>query len=164
MELSNLAKVQVGSASLIVPCMLTILFYVQLTLGPYKIPWQMWRARPRQQMPIQWCCQMWSVSASDIEFKIDQASPARTICFKYLGWNIQPKGINYQELSWPSMRRRSCSGKPPNWKWEWTLAVSPRSLLHKVFPPQTPHARASSHSTKKIVHQLERTQTGIPVE
>ena len=29
----------------------------------------------RQQIPIQ-CCQMWIISASDVEFKIDQQAPA----------------------------------------------------------------------------------------
>ena len=59
----------------------------------------MWRARPanRYQFSVAKCE---VISASDVEFKIDQQVLPRTNCFKYLGvWNIQQRELIIK-LSW----------------------------------------------------------------
>ena len=106
----------------------------------------MWRARPRQQIPIQ-CCQMWSNQRIWCRIQNWPASPASNQLFSSTSVSKYPaKGINYR-FPEPSMRRRSCSGKPPNWngneRWRF-LPVRMQPPLQSFHPPQTRSKHASS--------------------
>ena len=76
--------------------MLTILLYSQLILGPYKISLGKCEEHARANRYQFSVAKCEVISASDVEFKIDQQALPRTNCFKYLGVEISSKGINYQ--------------------------------------------------------------------
>lgn len=104
------------------------------------------------------------ISSSDIEFTIDSQPLPRTNCFKYLGVEISQTGIDYK-----SFVKRRCEDaiSAANRLIGMGLNIggfSPAacSILYKVFiRPKIEASMCILPPLKKIVNQLERTQTGI---
>ena len=163
-ELSNLAKVQVGSA--LINCTMYADDIALFATDPGALQDLLGKCEEharanRYQFSVAKCE---VISASDVEFKIDQQALPRTNCFKYLGVEISSKGINYQAFL---NRRCEDAAVAANRLIGMGMNVggfSPYacSLLYKVFiRPKLEASTCILPPLKKIVHQLERTQTGI---
>lgn len=104
------------------------------------------------------------ISSSDLAFTIDRQPLPRTNCFKYLGVEISQNGINYQ-----SFVKRRCEDAISSANRLIGMGMnvggfSPAacSILYKVFiRPKIEASMCILPPLKKILNQLERTQTGI---
>ena len=104
------------------------------------------------------------ISSADLAFTIDSQPMPRTNCFKYLGVEITQKGIDYQ-----SFVNRRCQDAISSANRLIGMGMnvggfSPAacSILYKVFiRPKIEASMCILPPLKKILNQLERTQTGI---
>lgn len=163
-KLSNHAKVQVGDA--LINCTMYADDIALFATDPaslqslIKICEDHARAN-RYQFSVAKCEVL---SSSDLEFTIDSQHLPRTNCFKYLGVEISKEGINYQ-----SFVKRRCEDAISSANRLIGMGMnvggfSPAacSILYKVFiRPKIEASMCILPPLKKIVNQLERTQTGI---
>ena len=163
-ELSNHAKVQVGEA--LINCTMYADDIALFATDPaslqtlLKICEDHARAN-RYQFSVSKCE---VISSSDLTFTIDSQPLPRTNRFKYLGVEISQKGIDYQSFV---KRRCDDATSAANRLIGMGMNVggfSPAacSILYKVFiRPKIEASMCILPPLKKIINQLERTQTGI---
>ena len=163
-ELSNHAKVQVGDA--LINCTMYADDIALFATDPDSLHTLLKKCEDharanRYQFSVAKCE---VISSSDREYTIDNQQLPRSNCFKYLGVEITQTGIDYQ-----SFVKRRCDDaiSAANRLIGMGMNVggfSPAacSTLYKVFiHPKIESSMCILPPLKKIINQLERTQTGI---
>ena len=163
-ELSNLHKVQVGSA--LINCTMYADDIALFSTDPSNLQTLLKKCEEharanRYQFSVAKCE---VISASDLEFSIDEQPLPRTNCFKYLGVEISRNGINYQAFV-----KRRCEDAITDANRLIGMGMnvggfSPAAcgILYKVFiRPKIEASMCILPPLKEIMNKLERTQCGI---